>query len=57
MKPETKELLAAILGNFETRSNKDIQFLMEQSFKAGKGKSFESFEVYLNYLKREILSL
>lgn len=57
MSDKDKEYLTSILSSFETRSNKDIQFLMEQAFKAGRDTKFASFEAYMNYIKRELLNL
>ncbi|HYF69119.1 MAG TPA: hypothetical protein VD884_13340 [Ohtaekwangia sp.] len=57
MNQETKEQLIAILSNYETRSNKDIRFLMEQAFKAGQGKKYLTFQSWFEYIKRELLEL
>lgn len=52
-----KEKLISILSSFETRSNTDIQFLMEQAFKAGHSKRFLSFDMWFKYIKVEVLGL
>ena len=52
-----REQLIAILSHFETRSNKDIQTLMRIAFEQGKEHSFESFESFISWIKRELLDL
>jgi hypothetical protein len=54
---EIKEQLVAILSSSETRSDKDIQFLMEQAFKAGQSKRYYSYTSWFDYIKRELLEL
>jgi hypothetical protein len=39
MNAQDKEDLVRILNNFETRANKDIEFLMRVSFEAARAKS------------------
>lgn len=50
-----REQLIAILSNFETRSSKDIQFLMRMAFEAS--KTHKSFDDWFAYVKRELLDL
>jgi hypothetical protein len=57
MSKEEREQLIAIMSHFETRSNKNILFLMEMSFKAGRGKIHYSFQSFIEYIKRDLLNL
>ena len=45
MTAQEKENIIAILSNFETRSNKDIMFLMEQAFKAGRSRATSTAKI------------
>ena len=54
---EEKEDLIQILSHFETRSSKDIQFLMKMAFKAGEGKEYSNYEQWFDCVKRELLNL
>ena len=47
-----KEGLIRLMSNFETRSSKDIQFLMRMAFEAGKGEQHKDFDSYLATIKR-----
>jgi len=56
MTDHDRNQLIQILSSFETRSNKDIQTLMRISFEYGKS-GFQTFDEFLNWIKRELLEL
>lgn len=49
---DDKESMIQIMSNFETRANKDIQFLMRMAYQAGQKNPHENFEAYQNSIKR-----
>lgn len=53
MKAEDKEKLICIMNNFETRSNKDIDFLMQVAYDAGRNHPmlFPDYESFKGWIK------